>query len=188
MGEHLSIDETILHNDLYTFLSNKDGHGKHGTLVSAVKGTTVKEVSTHFMEITKEQRLTVKEVTMDFSDSMQGIVKQSFPYANIVIDYFHIIQLAGKGLVEMLQKLKRAARTDFKRAFRKILERRAKNRSKYAQRHKPKLCKNGKKLGRPRKLKNVFMLLVRTIPQRLSTPLRISTLWEKNYTCLFRLD
>lgn len=44
MGEHFSIDESMLHHDLYTFLINKDGHGKSGTLVGAVKGTTVKEV------------------------------------------------------------------------------------------------------------------------------------------------
>ena len=41
MGERLSIDETMLHHDLFTFLSNKDGHCKKGTLVAAVKGTTV---------------------------------------------------------------------------------------------------------------------------------------------------
>ena len=157
MGEHLSIDETMLHNDLYTFLSNKDGHGKRGTLVAAVKGTTVKEVCTQLMRIPEEQRLAVKEITMDFSDSMQGIVKQCFPNAQIVIDCFHIIQLAGKGLEEMRLKLKRAARTELKkqeREFKKKLERRAKNRARYAQKHKPKLSKNGKKLGRPRKRKN----------------------------------
>ena len=27
------IDETSLHNDLYTFLTNKDGHGRQGTLM-----------------------------------------------------------------------------------------------------------------------------------------------------------
>lgn len=157
MGERLSIDETMLHHDLYTFLSNKDGHGKHGTLVAAVKGTTVKEVCAQLMRIPEKQRLAVKEVTMDFSDSMQSIVKQCFPNAQIVIDCFHIIQLAGKGLEEMRLKLKRAARTELKRQereFKKKLEQRAKNRAKYAQKHKPTLSKNGKKLGRPRKRKN----------------------------------
>ena len=38
MGTHLSIDESMLHNDLFTFLSNKEGHGKRGTLIAAVKG------------------------------------------------------------------------------------------------------------------------------------------------------
>ena len=86
MGEHLSIDETMLHNDLYTFLSNKDGHGKHGTLVSAVKGTTVKEVCAQLMRIPEEQRLAVKEITMDFSDSMQGIVKQCLAQGEMSVD------------------------------------------------------------------------------------------------------
>ena len=36
MGKHLSIDETLLHEDLRTFLTNKDGHGKHGTLSASV--------------------------------------------------------------------------------------------------------------------------------------------------------
>ncbi len=40
-------DETALQHDLFTFLSNKDGHGRKGTLVAAVKGTTVADVARH---------------------------------------------------------------------------------------------------------------------------------------------
>lgn len=157
MGERFSLDESMLHHDLYTFLTNKDGHGRHGSLVGAVKGTTVKEVSKQLLKLPDEQRLAVKEITMDFSDSMFGIAKTCFPNAEIVIDCFHIMQLAGKGLEEMRMKLKRAARAERKRKereFKKQQERRAKGRSKYARRHKPKYSKNGKKLGRPRKRKN----------------------------------
>lgn len=157
MGERFSLDESMLHHDLYTFLTNKDGHGKHGTLVGAVKGTTVKEVSAQLLKLPEDQRLAVKEITMDFSDSMFGIAKTCFPNAEVVIDCFHIMQLAGKGVDEMRMKLKRAARTERKRKereFKKQQERRAKNRAKYAKTHEPKLSKNGKKLGRPRKRKN----------------------------------
>ena len=156
-GEHLSLDESMLHHDLYTFLTNKEGHGKHGTLVGAVKGTTVKEVSAQLLKLPKEQRLAVKEVTMDFSDSMFGIAKTCFPNAEIVIDCFHVMQLAGKGVDEMRMKLKRAARTERKREereFKRKIGRRVKNRAKYAKNHDPKYSKNGKKLGRPRKRKN----------------------------------
>ena len=38
------------------------------------------------MAIPEEKRLAVKEVTMDCSDSMMGIIKQVFPNAEIVID------------------------------------------------------------------------------------------------------
>lgn len=157
MGGRLSIDETMLHHDLYTFLSNKDGHGKHGTLVGAVKGTTVKDVSEQLKKLPEEQRLAVKEITMDFSDSMLGIAKSCFPSAEIVIDCFHIMQLAGKGIDEMRMKLKRAARAERnreEREFKRKLERRAKNRARYAENHEPKYSKNRNKLGRPRKRKN----------------------------------
>ena len=39
MGENLSIDESMHQNDLFTFISNKDGHGRKGTLIAVVRGT-----------------------------------------------------------------------------------------------------------------------------------------------------
>ena len=116
MGDRLCIDETMLHHDLITFLSNRDGHCKKGTLIAAVKGTTVADVTKHFDEIQEESRKKVKEVSMDFSDSMMGIVKKSFPNAEIVIDHFHVIQLyTTRGLDAMRMKLKRANTTEVKR-------------------------------------------------------------------------
>ena len=158
MGERLSIDETALQHDLFTFLSNKDGHGRKGTLVAAVKGTTVADVTRHLEKIPEESRRKVKEVTMDFSDSMMSIVKKEFPQAEIVIDLFHVMQLFGtKGLDAMRMKLKRANVTELKReerAFKKRQERNARNRKKYREKHPPRKSKNGKRIGRPPKRKN----------------------------------
>ncbi len=158
MGEHLSIDETMLHHDLFTFLTNKDGHCKKGTLIAAVRGTTVADVTKHLDRIPEEKRQNVKEVTMDFSDSMMGIVKKEFPNADIVIDLFHVMQLYGKkGLDAMRMKLKRANTAEVKkqeREFRKQQDRRAKARKQYAKTHKPKKSVNGKRIGRPPKRKN----------------------------------
>lgn len=53
---------------------------------------------------------------MDFSDSIMGNTKQMFPNAEIVIDCFHIMQLAGNGLEEMRMKIKRAAVAETKKA------------------------------------------------------------------------
>ena len=39
IGESLGIDESMHQKDLFTFLSNKDGHGRKGTLIAAVRGT-----------------------------------------------------------------------------------------------------------------------------------------------------
>ena len=158
MGERLSIDETMLHHDLFTFLSNKDGHCKKGTLIAAVKGTTVADVTRHLDKIPEDSRRKVREVTMDFSDGMMGIVKKEFPLAEIVIDLFHVMQLYGKkGLDAMRMRLKRANTTEVKKAeseFKKQLGIRVKARARYAQTHKPRKSKNGKCIGRPRKRKN----------------------------------
>ena len=158
MGERLSIDETMLHHDLFTFLSNKDGHCKKGTLIAAVKGTTVADVTEHLDKIPLKSRQKVKEVTMDFSDSMMGIVRKEFPQAEIVIDLFHVMQLYGmKGLDAMRMKLKRANTTEVKRLereFKKRQEQNARNRKRYKAKHPPRKSKNGKRIGRPPKRKN----------------------------------
>ena len=57
------------------------------------------------MQVPEEIRRRVKEVTMDFSDSMYSIIRQTFPWATIVIDCFHIMQLCGDGLCELRMKL-----------------------------------------------------------------------------------
>jgi transposase len=119
-GERMSIDETMLCDDLFTFFTNKNGKGKHGTLAAAVRGTTVEEVSAVLLKVSDEIRRQVKEVTMDFSDSMYGIIRKAFPWATIVIDCFHIMQLCGDGLGEMRMKLKRAAVADLKRQEREF--------------------------------------------------------------------
>ena len=157
MGEYLSIDETLVHDDLLTFLTNKEGHCRHGSLIASVKGTKVGDVTGHLMRIPEEKRLAVKEVTMDFSDSMMGIVSNAFPNAKMTIDCFHVIQLATRALDEMRMKLKRAARTEQnreEREFKEQLKRRSKSRERYARDHEPKKSKHGKTLGRPRKRKN----------------------------------
>ena len=44
LGENLSIDETSLQDDLFTFLSNKDGHCRQGNIIAAVRGTKAEDV------------------------------------------------------------------------------------------------------------------------------------------------
>lgn len=113
----MSIDETApSRGDLFTILSNKEGHGKKGTVTAMVRGTKSEELSQVFNKIPEADRLKVKEVTMDFSDSMRMAVEYSFPNAEITIDCFHIVQLATSALSEIRMKQKRqAAAEDAKR-------------------------------------------------------------------------
>ena len=150
MGEKLSIDESMHQEDLFTFLSNKDGHGKKGTLIAAIRGTKVSVVVEHLMKIPEDKRLAVKEVTMDYSDSMYSIVTQIFPNADIVIDCFHVMKNQLEGLDAIRMRFKRKAISEQnkeKKEFNRKKKARKKARARYRKAH-PK--KPGEKRGRPR--------------------------------------
>lgn len=106
----MSIDETAPSGgDLFTILSNKDGHGRKGTIAAMVRGTDSADLTAVFNRIPLAERRRVKEVTMDFSDSMSAAVTASFPNARHTIDCFHVVQLATSALSEERMKHKRVA-------------------------------------------------------------------------------
>ena len=150
IGKRCSIDETQLCEEAYTILSNKDGHGRKGSVIAIVKGTKAEVVSRIIKMIPAEELAKVEEITMDFSDSMYSIAKQCFPNAVIVIDCFHIIKRLCEGLESMRLKFKCLAVTENKKAvaaFAQNEDRKAKRRAYYRRKH-PK--KPGEKRGRKR--------------------------------------
>ncbi len=70
MGKQLSIDESRYAKDLFTFLSNKEGHGKKGTLIAAVRGTKASEVVAILMKISAQ-----KYKNYEFPDRIFGCLK-----------------------------------------------------------------------------------------------------------------
>jgi len=56
MGERCSIDETSLCNEVYTILSNKDGHGRQGSIIAMVKGTKATVVSAIIKQVPLTER------------------------------------------------------------------------------------------------------------------------------------
>lgn len=156
IGRHLSIDETQLCEEVYTILSNKEGHGRKGSIIAIVKGTKAEVVARIIKKIPAEELAKVEEITMDFSDSMYSIAKQCFPNAVIVIDCFHIVQRLCEGLEEMRLRFKRLAITENKKAaaaFAQDEDRKARKRAYYRKNHK----KNPKeKRGRKRIRKQTY--------------------------------
>jgi len=99
IGEYLSIDEVSLsQGELYTFVTNKKGRGKKGTLVASIKGTLSKDISNTLELIPLEQRKMVKEVTLDMAKNMESGVKKCFPKASLVTDRFHVVKLVLEAL------------------------------------------------------------------------------------------
>ena len=138
VSANLSIDETALSNgDLYTIVSNKEAHGRAKTLVAIVSGTKIEDVVEALLKIHWYQRCKVREVTMDFSESMHSIVTSCFPYAEITLDRFHMQQLVTDALQEQRVALKREslkeqneARKAFKAQQQERYERNVKRRKK----------------------------------------------------------
>lgn len=102
IGENLSIDETAFTNgELYTIVTNKAAKGKKGALLAMIKGTKAENVIQILSKISKEQRLKVKELTLDMAGNMGLIVDKSFPKASKVIDRFHVQKLAFEAVQEI---------------------------------------------------------------------------------------
>ena len=102
IGPHLAIDESSLSGgELYTFVTNRDRHTGEGSLVAVVSGTKLEDVIRMLKQIDEEERMKVKEVTLDLSDSMRRIVSVAFPKAQRVIDRFHIQKLACDAVQEI---------------------------------------------------------------------------------------
>jgi transposase len=95
IGEYLSIDEVSLsQGELYTFVTNKNGRCKKGTLVVCIKGTKSEIIVKILQKLPLESRNKVKEITLDMARNMESAVKEAFPNASLVTDRFHVVKLA----------------------------------------------------------------------------------------------
>jgi len=102
IGPFLSIDETSLsHGELYTIITNKERKGKRGSVVAILEGTKAESIIDMLGKIPISKRKKVLEVTLDLAPNMSLIVRKSFPNAVLVIDRFHVQQLATEALQEI---------------------------------------------------------------------------------------
>ena len=88
----MSLDETCLSNgEVWTFLTNKGGHGGKDMLAAAIPGTKSEEnISILTSAMGKSVRRRVKEATCDLSPSMMLIAAEVFYNAHVVNDRFHV--------------------------------------------------------------------------------------------------
>ena len=99
MGEYLSIDEVSLSKgELYTFVTNKNGRGRKGTLIASIKGTLSKDIIAVLEKLPLSSREQVKEVTLDMAKNMEAAVRTVFPNSSLVTDRFHVVRLAMEAL------------------------------------------------------------------------------------------
>ena len=110
IGEKLSIDEVAISNgELYTIVTNKAAHGKKKALVAIVAGTKSQAIIKVLARIPPEKRDIVQETTLDMSNSMDAIIRNSFPQSIIVTDRFHVQQLVSEAVQEIRIELRHKA-------------------------------------------------------------------------------
>ena len=109
IGPYMSLDETCLSNgEVWTFLTNKDGHGGRGTLAAAIPGTKSDEIISVLVgAMGKSLRRKVKEVTCDLSPSMMLIAAEVFYNAHVVNDRFHVQQVYNEAVDEIRIDIRR---------------------------------------------------------------------------------
>ena len=113
-GKYLSIDETSLGRDqVFTFVTNKEGHGGKGTLVAMISGTRSDDIIKVLRKCIPEvRRQKVREVTCDLSSAMMEAAHSSFPLADIVNDRFHVQQLFNEAMDEIRIDIRHEVRRD----------------------------------------------------------------------------
>lgn len=145
IGSKLSIDETSLSNgELYTIVTNKQAKGRKGAIVAIVEGVKSADVSGVLNKISLKERKKVKEVTLDMSNSMDAIIRCSFPDAKIVTDRFHVQQLVSEAVQEIRMTYRRKAIKEENEVIKKIQEKnKKKNNKEKREFYKPDIYKNG---------------------------------------------
>lgn len=102
LTETLSIDETALSNgELYTIVTSKAARGRKGSLLAMVRGTVADKISDVLEQIPEKIRRQVREVSADMAAPLQSVIRRCFPQADLVIDRFHVQQLAFDAVQEV---------------------------------------------------------------------------------------
>ena len=113
-GKYLSIDETALSRDqVFTFVTNKAGHGGKGTLVAMISGTKSADIIGVLQKgIPLDRRKKVREITCDLSSAMMEAARTSFPKAYVVNDRFHVQQIFNEAIDEIRIVIRHLVRND----------------------------------------------------------------------------
>lgn len=83
---------------MYTYLTNKKGKGKKGTLIASIQGTKSQNIIDVINKIPLEKRMQVKEITLDMVSNINLVAKMYFPNSKIVTDRFHAVKLVTDAL------------------------------------------------------------------------------------------
>ena len=74
-------------------------------LVATINSTKSEDIINVLQKIPLDERLKVKEITLDMAKNMEAAVKSCFPNATLVTDRFHVVRLVQNALQYLRVKL-----------------------------------------------------------------------------------
>jgi transposase len=102
IGEKMSIDDKCIGHDGYTILSNTQT-GKIAMMVESIKGQELEQCLSLFGRILSK----IRSISMDMSPTYFRLCYEQMPYAQIVVDKFHVIRYVYDAVLEVRTKVKK---------------------------------------------------------------------------------
>jgi transposase len=101
-GEKMSIDDKAIGHEGYTILSNTQT-GKIAMMIESVKGKELEEALSLFGRNLSK----IRSISMDMSPTYFKLCYEQMPYAQIVIDKFHVMKYVYEAVLEVRSNTKK---------------------------------------------------------------------------------
>jgi transposase len=102
IGERMSIDDKAIGNEGYTLMSNTDT-GKIAILIESTRFEELEKA----MNLFGKKLLQIRSISLDMSPTYLKLCHQQIPYAQKVIDKFHVMQYVYDAVLDVRSRIKK---------------------------------------------------------------------------------
>jgi Transposase and inactivated derivatives len=102
IGERMSIDDKAIGNEAYTIMSNTDT-GRIAMLIESTRSEELEKATQLF----GNKLLKVKSISLDMSPTYLKLCREQMPYAQKVIDKFHVMQYVYDAVLDVRSRVKK---------------------------------------------------------------------------------
>jgi transposase len=102
IGSRMSIDDKAIGHEGYTIMSNTDT-GKIAMLVDSTRSDELEKV----MHLFGKDLLRIRSISLDMSPTYLKLCHEQIPYAQKVVDKFHVMQYVYDAVLDVRSRLKK---------------------------------------------------------------------------------
>jgi transposase len=117
IGERMSIDDKSIGHESYTIMSNTDT-GKIAMLIESTRRDELGKA----MQLFGNELLKVRSISLDMSPTYLNLCHEQMPYAQKVVDKFHVMQYAYDAVLDVRSRIKKELAEKLSKGQEKIME------------------------------------------------------------------